>query len=149
MFRRGGSSNQGIMTGLVDRKGYQEDGFVTTVGQRAAALTPELEALLRQYTPKTRLPIGEFGLNIASGKSITEALQDPYRRFTKADDAREAAIKGGAAKLAIGKALETDKVGTLKQVRNTSNQELFGIPPGKTGFASSNKLCQYQELFLL
>ena len=66
MFRRGGSSNEGIMTGLVHRKGYQEDGFVTTVGQRAAALTPELEALLRQYTPKTRLPIGEFGLNIAS-----------------------------------------------------------------------------------
>ena len=109
MFRRGGSSNQGIMTGLVDRKGYQEDGFVTTVGQRAAALTPELEALLRQYTPKTRLPIGEFGLNIASGKSITEALQDPYRRFIRADDAREAAIRGGAAKLAIGKALEKTK----------------------------------------
>ena len=147
MFRRGGSSNQGIMTGLVDRKGYQEDGFVTTVGQRAAALTPELEALLRQYTPKTRLPIGEFGLNIASGKSITEALQDPYRRFTRADDAREAAIKGGAAKLAIGKALETDKVGTLKQVRNTSNQELFGIPPGKTGFASSKQIMSVPGAF--
>ena len=147
MFRRGGSSNQGIMTGLVDRKGYQEDGFVTTVGQRAAALTPELEALLRQYTPKTRLPIGEFGLNIASGKSITEALQDPYRRFTRADDAREAAIRGGAAKLAIGKALETGKVGTLKQVRNTSNQELFGIPPGKTGFASSKQIMSVPGAF--
>ena len=109
MFRRGGSSNQGIMTGLVDRKGYQEDGFVTTVGQRAAALTPELEALLRQYTPKTRLPIGEFGLNIASGMPITEALQDPYRRFTRADDAREAAIRGGAAKLAIAQAMKVPK----------------------------------------
>ena len=82
MFRRGGSSNQGIMTGLVDRKGYQEDGFVTGIGQRAAELTPELEALLRQYTPKTRLPIGEFGLNIASGMSLTDALRDPYKRFT-------------------------------------------------------------------
>ena len=138
MFRRGGSSNQGIMTGLVDRTKHADQPFVTGIGKTAEALTPELEALLRQYTPKTRLPIGEFGLNIASGKSITEALQDPYRRFTKADDAREAAIKGGAAKLAIGKALETDKVATLKQVRNTSNQELFGIPPGKTGFASSD-----------
>ena len=109
MFRRGGSPNQGIMTGLVDRKGYQEDGFVTTVGQKAGALTPELEALLRQYTPKTRLPIGEFGLNIASGMSLTDALSDPYKRFTRADDAREAAIRGGAAKLAIGKALEKTK----------------------------------------
>ena len=27
MFRRGGSSNQGIMTGLVDRKGYNIGGI--------------------------------------------------------------------------------------------------------------------------
>ena len=131
MFRRGGSSNQGIMTGLVDRKGYQEDGFVTTVGQRAAALTPELEALLRQYTPKTRLPIGEFGLNIASGKSITEALQDPYRRFIRADDAREAAIRGGAAKLAIGKALETPKDSRTSAVKNAM---ALGLVPGTKEF---------------
>ena len=58
MFRRGGSTNTGIMSGLVDRKNYQKDGFVTTIGQTASKLTPELEALLEQYTPKTRLPIG-------------------------------------------------------------------------------------------
>jgi len=109
MFRRGGSPNQGIMTGLVDRKGYQENGFVTTVGQKAGALTPELEALLRQYTPKTRLPIGEFGLNLASGMSLTDALRDPYKRYTTADDAREAAIRGGAAKLAIAQAMKVPK----------------------------------------
>ena len=109
MFRKGGSSNKGIMTGLVDRKKYQKDGFVTTVGQTASKLTPELEAILEQYTPKTRLPIGEFGLNLASGMTLTDALKDPYKRFTRADDAREAAIRGGAAKLAIGQALKIPK----------------------------------------
>ena len=126
MFRRGGSSNQGIMTGLVDRKGYQEDGFVTTVGQKAEALTPELEALLRQYTPKTRLPIGEFGLNIASGMPITEALQDPYRRFTRADDAREASIRGGAAKLAIAQAMKVPKDPRTTAQKNADALGLVG-----------------------
>ena len=143
MFRKGGSSNKGIMTGLVDRKKYQKDGFVTTVGQTASKLTPELEAILEQYTPKTRLPIGEFGLNLASGMTLTDALRDPYKKFTRADDAREAAIKGGAAKLGIQKALEKPKVGTPKSVRNTSNQTLFGIKPGDTGFVTA------QQLFLV
>ena len=146
MFRRGGSTNTGIMSGLVDRKNYQKDGFVTTIGQTASKLTPELEALLEQYTPKTRLPIGEFGLNLASGMTLTDALRDPYKRFTRADDAREAAIRGGAAKLAIGQALKSDKIGTLKQGRNTSNQTLFGVKPGETGFFTIKQLVAGQGL---
>ena len=93
MFRRGGSSNQGIMTGLVDRKGYDIGGIDR---EKLEADTRTITDLLSEYAPipKTRLPIGQFGLNIASGMPITEALRDPYRRFTKEDDAREAAIKG-------------------------------------------------------
>ena len=126
MFRKGGSSNKGIMTGLVDRKKYQKDGFVTTVGQTASKLTPELEALLEQYTPKTRLPIGEFGLNLASGMTLTDALRDPYKRFTRADDAREAAIKGGAAKLAIGQALKVPKDKRTTAEKNADALNLTG-----------------------
>ena len=74
MFRRGGSTNTGIMSGLVDRTKHAENPFVTTVGQKASKLTPELEAILEQYTPKTRLPIGEFGLDIATGTPILDAL---------------------------------------------------------------------------
>ena len=81
MFRRGGSSNEGIMTGLVDRKGYQEDGFVTKVGQTAAELTPELEALLRQYTPKTPLPLGAVGAGLLRGEGFRESLIKPYLLF--------------------------------------------------------------------
>ena len=126
MFRRGGSTNTGIMSGLVDRKNYQKDGFVTTIGQTASKLTPELEALLEQYTPKTRLPIGEFGLNLASGMTLTDALRDPYKRFTRADDAREAAIKGGAAKLAIGQALKVPKDKRTTAEKNADALNLTG-----------------------
>ena len=40
MFRRGGSTNTGIMSGIVDRKNYQEDGFVTTIGQTVGQTAP-------------------------------------------------------------------------------------------------------------
>ena len=136
MFRRGGSTNTGIMSGLVDRTKHAENPFPgSDINlESLKGNTAALEAILEQYTPKTRLPIGEFGLNLASGMTLTDALRDPYKRFTRADDAREAAIRGGAAKLAIGQALKSDKIGTLKQGRNTSNQTLFGVKPGETGF---------------
>ena len=126
MFRRGGSTNTGIMSGLVDRTKHAENPFVTTIGQTASKLTPELEAILEQYTPKTRLPIGEFGLNLASGMTLTDALRDPYKRFTRADDAREAAIKGGAAKLAIGQALKVPKDKRTTAEKNADALNLTG-----------------------
>ena len=111
MFRRGGPTNTGIMSGLVDRTKHAENTFVgSNIDlESLKGNTAALEAILEQYTPKTRLPIGEFGLNLASGMTLTDALRDPYKRFTRADDAREAAIRGGAAKLAIGQALKTPK----------------------------------------
>ncbi len=148
MFRRGGKVNEGIMSGIVDRTKHAENPFPgSNIDKKAIeGNTALLESILREYTPKTRLPIGEFGLNLASGMTLTDALRDPYKRFTRADDAREAAIKGGAAKLGIAKALEKDKIGTLKQGRNTSDQTLFGVEPGKTGFFSPKQLVAAQGL---
>jgi len=148
MFRRGGKVNEGIMSGIVDRTKHAENPFPgSDINlESLKGNTAALEAILEQYTPKTRLPIGEFGLNLASGMTLTDALRDPYKRFTRADDAREAAIKGGAAKLAIGQALKSDKVGTLKQARNTSNQTLFGVKPGETGFFTAKQLVAGQGL---
>ena len=65
MFRRGGKVNEGIMSGIVDRTKHAKDPFVTGIGQTVNKLTPEFERLLSQYTPKTRLPIGQLGLNLA------------------------------------------------------------------------------------
>ena len=131
MFRLGGSSNEGVMTGLVNRKGYQEDGFVTSIGQRASELTPELEALLRQYTPKTSLPLGAVGANLLRGKGFRESLIDPYLGYTKRDDAREAAIKSGAAKLGIGQALKVPKDSRTSAVKNAMS---LGLIPGTKEF---------------
>jgi len=148
MFRRGGPTNTGIMSGIVDRTKHEENPFPGSTIDREAieGNTAVLESILRQYTPKTRLPIGEFGLNLASGMTLTDALKKPYARFTQADDAREAAIKGGASKLAISKALESPKIGTLKEGRNTSNQTLYGVAPGKIGYFSSKQLIEAQGL---
>ena len=102
MFRRGGSTNDGIMSGLVDREQKQ---FGDIAG-RARELTPELESLLREFTPKTRLPLGAVGAALVGGTPIRDALTTGYTDFTKRDDAREAAIRSGAVKLGIGQAMK-------------------------------------------
>ena len=102
MFRRGGSTNNGIMSGLVDREQKQ---FGDVAG-RARELTPELESLLREFTPKTRLPLGAVGAALVGGTPIRDALTTGYTDFTKRDDAREAAIRSGAVKLGIGQAMK-------------------------------------------
>jgi hypothetical protein len=102
MFRRGGPTNDGIMSGLVDREQKQ---FGDVAG-RARELTPELESLLREFTPKTRLPLGAVGAALVQGTPIKQAITSGYTDFTKRDDAREAAIRSGAVKLGIGQAMK-------------------------------------------
>ena len=102
MFRRGGSTNDGIMSGLVDREQKSTGNLIG----RARELTPELESLLREFTPKTRLPLGAVGAALVQGTPIKQALTSGYTDFTKRDDAREAAIRSGAVKLGIGQAMK-------------------------------------------
>ena len=54
MFRKGGSTSKGIMTGLVDRKQYNSGSIDK---EEVAKNVGVLEEVLRDYTPKTRLPI--------------------------------------------------------------------------------------------
>jgi len=131
MFRRGGPTNTGIMSGLVDRTKHATEPFVTGVGQKASKIIPEIETLLEQYTPETRLPIGEFGLNLASGMTLTDALRDPYKKFTTRDDAREAAIKSGAAKIGLQVATTTPKDA---RTAATKNAMAMGLIPGSKEF---------------
>ena len=102
MFRRGGSTNDGIMSGLVDREQKSTGDLIG----RARELTPELESLLREFTPKTRLPLGAVGAALVQGTPIKQAITSGYTDFAKRDDAREAAIRGGAAKLGISQAMK-------------------------------------------
>ena len=92
MFKTGGSTNSGIMHGLVDRKGYDQAGIVS----RAKQLTPQFEELYREFTPKTRFPMGEIGLNLVSGQyagdgflsNVARSAKGPYEKWTARDDAR-------------------------------------------------------------
>ena len=114
MFRRGGQVNDGIMTGIVDRTKKANGDFVTNIGKRTDALAPEFQSILEKYTPQTKLPLGQFGLNLASGKfagsgalqNLIGSAKDPYAQFVKTDDARERDIRTGAAKLALGQAMK-------------------------------------------
>jgi hypothetical protein len=155
MFRRGGTVNDGIMTGLVDRKQLANGPMnPAMVGQSARDYIEQFEPLLREFTPKTKLPLGQVGLNLISGKFAGDGLlrnlagsaQDPYAQFVKADDAREAAIRSGAAKLGLGQALKDITPGKGSQI-DLKAKEAFGkkvINP-KTGkpFASYNEAYTY------
>ena len=127
MFKTGGSTNNGIMTGLVDRKRYSNGNIV----ERAGELIPGFEELLTEYTPKTRLPIGMLGANLVAGMPFSEAVQDPYKSFVSADDARRAGIKTGAAKIGIQQAL-SEAQPSKQSVLAAEKKARYLLPPDAT-----------------
>ena len=107
MFRRGGTVNDGIMTGLEDREQLAKGSMnPAAVGQSARDYIEQFEPLLREFTPKTKLPLGQVGFALASGVDPLKALGAGYSQFVKADDAREAAIRKSATSLGLGQALK-------------------------------------------
>jgi len=112
MFRRGGSANDGIMSGLEDREQLSR-GSPAAVGQSARDYIEQFEPLLREFTPKTRLPLGAVGAALVGGTPIKEALAAGYGQFVKRDDAREAAIRKGAVSMGLGQALKDITPGKL------------------------------------
>ena len=92
MFRSGGSSNEGIMHGLVDRRGYAEGS--------ARKTADEVYDLMKEMVPapKARFPIGQMGLNLISGEhagegflqNVAGSARDPYAKWTQADDEKRA-----------------------------------------------------------
>jgi hypothetical protein len=111
MFRRGGTVNDGIMTGLTDRKQYSIGGIDREqLGQDAKTISD----ILAEFAPipKTRLPIGQFGLDIATGTPVGEALKSGYKTFTTQDDMRRAAMakrKQGAVSTALSSQMAEQK----------------------------------------
>ena len=95
MFRRGGPANDGIMSGLTDRKQL-------STGTRLNPDLARLESMAISNImdelapiPKTRLPLGSVGFALASGADPIDALGAGYQRFIKADDARQALSRFG------------------------------------------------------
>ena len=98
MFKTGGSTNSGIMHGLVDRKRYSTGSIDE---ERLGTDVAAIKAAMDKYAPlpKSRFPLGQIGLNLASGQyagdgllsNIARSAIDPYASFVKADEARNLA----------------------------------------------------------
>ena len=120
MFNRGGSSNEnnGIMTGLVDRTEKNQGGRIGYAeGKTQAEIYADeyYDQLSKIQPPKPKFNLGEFGMNLASGKyagdgfvsSLIGSGREPYSKFTAADDKRRELdynTKMAAAKMGISKA---------------------------------------------
>ena len=75
MFRKGGSANNGIMTGLVDRKGYQ-------YGTAKEEILKDLRTDAPRDTSMYEMLIGG-GLNLVSGAGAGEGLMSNIARSYK------------------------------------------------------------------
>ena len=128
MFRTGGSPNEGIMHGLVDRRGFDE-GTPLTAEQHADRY---FKMLSKYKPPAPRLPLGQVGLNLVSGEyagdgllaNIARSAKEPYSQWTQADDARrnldyQARMKAAQMGIAKEDALELAKA----KAAGTSNMQ--------------------------
>ena len=98
MFRTGGSPNEGIMHGLVDRRRYSTGSIDE---KKLGADVSAIKAAMDKYAPlpESRFPLGQIGLNLVSGEyagdgllaNIAGSARDPYASFVKADEARNLA----------------------------------------------------------
>ena len=134
MFRRGGTTNTGIMSGITDRTNYQLGGIDK---ERLRGSATAIQSLLNELAPvpKTRLPIGDYGINLALGMDPVEALRDPYAKFTKADDIRRAQLakRGqGAVSTALNLQLAKLKQKPVIKAKTLSEAEVkkLGLPEG-------------------
>ena len=113
MFRLGGNTDQGIMSGVVPRQGYANGGY----GERVGESTKERAAILRRaagQTPDTSLSqfMIDFGLDIASRppsgsifSTAAAAAKEPYQGYKASKAARgafEQKIGLAAAESAMG-----------------------------------------------
>jgi hypothetical protein len=94
MFKRGGSTNDGIMSGLEDREKFATQGTILDV-DRARLESKAIQDIFDELAPipKTRLPLGAVGAALVSGAPIRDALTTGYADFVRRDDARRAAAR--------------------------------------------------------
>ena len=116
MFRRGGSTNDGIMSGLTDRKQLANG---TLDPEKAKREAKQIQDIMESLAPvrKTRLPLGEVGLALARGIDPLDALDAGYRDFIKRDDARQALLdkrKQAAVSTALGTQLNRRNQSVIK-----------------------------------
>ncbi len=92
MFRRGGPANDGIMSGIEDRKQLAKGSPLEIDKDLLRSNIETLMSVQDEFAPvrKTRLPLGTVGFALASGADPIEALGLGYKQFVTADDKRKA-----------------------------------------------------------
>jgi hypothetical protein len=121
------------MSGLVDRTKHAKNPIVTGNIDRdkVRADIAGLSGILREFTPKTRVPIGRVGAKLVLGGDPLETILEEYGRFVDKDERREAAISSGATQLALKKALEKPKDTRTAVIKNAM---AIGLVPGTPEF---------------
>ena len=121
MFNRGGSSNQGIMDGLVDRTGYangsDNQSYKDMVMQKAKANQEILDELAP--VPKTSLGLGQIGSNLVMGAPFKEALAKGYSDYVSRDDARLANM-ANINRTSVGAAMQSVDKERAENAKNNS-----------------------------
>ena len=148
MFRRGGKVNEGIMSGLTDRRNYSDGMFGNMSEDQIRSNIGMLMGLQDKFAPvaKTRLPLGEVGLALASGAPVVDALGAGYKKFVSDDDKRRALMdkrKQAAVSTVLGQAVKTPKIPTTKKALNKTNQTINGVEPGKVGFFTNAQIAAF------
>ena len=96
MFRMGGNTDQGIMSGVAPRQGYNIGGVSDEEMQRIQKVAKQYAYRPRGVTPADALI--EFGLNVASAEprgsifaTAADAAKEPFQRYAKSKAESEAA----------------------------------------------------------
>ena len=132
MFRRGGKVNQGIMSGLVDRTKLANGTDIGNMTEdEFRANLKNLMNIQDQFTPlpKTRIPLGEIGLALASGAPVTDALFTGYKKFVSDDDKIRALRdkrKSAAVSTVLGQAFKDKKQKDTRTNEMKMLEEVYG-----------------------
>jgi len=150
MFRTGGTPNEGIMHGIVDRKGYTEGS--------ARKTADEVYGLMKEMVPppQTKLPLGQVGLNLVSGEyagdgllsNIARSAKGPYEQWTQADDAKanyDRQLRMMAAKTGVEQQMKMNQIRANKEGEGSPLYNVYlkqGVERGMSG-AEAQRFAAY------
>ena len=150
MFRTGGTPNEGIMHGIVDRKGYTEGS--------ARKTADEVYGLMKEMVPppQTKLPLGQIGLNLVSGEyagdgflsNVARSAKGPYEQWTQADDAKanyDRQLRMMAAKTGVEQQMKMNQIRANKEGEGSPLYNVYlkqGVERGMSG-AEAQRFAAY------
>ena len=124
MFRLGGNTDQGIMSGVAPRQGYETGSIVEQIQQKKSIIDALAPRAPRTDTSMRDFMI-DFGLNVAGAtpsgsifSTAAKSAQDPFKRFQESKRLQEAyghreATEDRALIADLIKGMDEDKLSAL------------------------------------